>query len=141
MISHVVKSGAPYVFVVAIADAADVTASGDGSAAYNLSVDANFPLIQSLQPSTTGALATYGGTQPGVVAYNPTGAAVKVVFLKAMGEGGADGAVTPTVKLILNADGTPVLDDTTHLPTVTMGKGVLVAGQVLFVALVPASYG
>lgn len=139
MISHVFKSGAPYVFVIAIADAADVTASGDGSAAFNISVDANFPLLQSLQPSTTGALTT-GGIQPGAVAYNPTGPAAKVLFLKPMGESSSDASVTPTVKLRLNADGTPVLDGTTNLPSITLGKGVLVAGQVLFVALMPASY-
>lgn len=139
MQSTVINSGAPYVFVVSVADAADVTASGGGSAPFTLPLDKGFPLIQSLAPSADGTLAT-GGVQSGTVAFNPTGAALPVVFLSTLGVGGACGEGETAVQLVLNADGTPVLDGTTHTPTVRLSAGTLTAGKVLWVALVPGSF-
>lgn len=133
-----VKSGAPYVFAVSYADAGDVTiGAGDHP------VDPAFPELQSLQPSKDGALEA-GGVQWGAVPYNPTGPAMPVVFMAPLGVGGAVGASDIiSAKLKLNADGTPVLDGTTKLPIVTVAlaaSGAIVAGQVMWVALFPASY-
>jgi hypothetical protein len=141
MRSVVIDSGAPYVFVVSIADAGDVAiGAGDHP------VDVNFPSLQPLVPSATNTLAT-GGVENGAVAYNPTGPAASVVFMSALGYGGAAAAPATGIvsaKLKLNANGTPVLDGTTHTPIVTVAlaaSGAIVAGQIMWVALVPASYG
>lgn len=129
MKSYVIDSGSPYVMVVSVADATDTGTT--------LTLDAAFPRIQSLQPSKTGNLAT-GGTKPGDTAYNPTGPAAKVVFMKPLGVFNQAGAATITSAILaLNADQTPVLNGTQ--PTVTI-VGTFSAGQVLWCALVPASY-
>jgi hypothetical protein len=131
MRSYVIDSGGPYVFVVSIADSTDAGHT-------TLVLDSAFPAIQSLQPSLDGTLAV-NGVQSGAVAFNPQGPAANVVFLNPLGVGGVVRTALTSAKLALNADGTPVLDGTTHTPTVTV-VGTVTATDILWVALVPASY-
>lgn len=129
MKSTVIASGGPYVFVVSVADSTD--------AGTTLTLDVNFPRIQSLQPSKTGSLAT-GGIKQGDTAYNPTGPAAAVTFLAPYGSSGTIKSALTSAFLALNADGTPVLNGAQ--PTVTVA-GTVTAGAVLWVAIVPASFG